>query len=162
MWKRIIASVVALLLLQASIIAGLKVDESDAVLSSFASASSLSEVPLSREKRNLGLLLVPIIESFCSAQCATISKKITNELLKAMLPCSSVCKLINVVVKSAASGITELTGGTTSQWKTENPSQSHTQEAHCKRKRLLMNISLVIKTHHFPTSGDGEVIYLSF
>jgi len=115
MWKRIIASVVALLLLQASIIAGLKVDESDAVLSSFASASSLSEVPLSREKRNLGLLLVPIIESFCSAQCATISKKITNELLKAMLPCSSVCKLINVVVKSAASGITELTGGTTSQ-----------------------------------------------
>jgi len=109
MFKQIIASVVALLLLQASIIAGLRVDESERGLSSLASGSSLSEVPLSRDKRDLGALLVPIIESFCSTQCATISKKITNELLKAMLPCASVCKLVNVLVKSASSGITQLT-----------------------------------------------------
>jgi len=113
MLRKIIASLVALLLLQATFISGLNVVDGDASFSSTVSKLT-TEAAKSRDKRDLGALLVPIIQNFCTAQCAIISAKVENELLKAMLPCSSVCTLINVVVKSATGGIAQLTSTTSS------------------------------------------------
>jgi hypothetical protein len=87
-----------------------------AVEDELSSITALSKLGKSRSKRQANVvtsitsLLVPMVDSFCKARCAKLALNVQDELLKAMLPCSSICTLINVGMKSLTGLLTELLG----------------------------------------------------
>jgi hypothetical protein len=75
-----------------------------------ASVSSI-ESEESRVKRNLvqaqlmQTALQVAIDGFCPPQCSAIQQAINEPLLKAMLPCSSVCKLVKIMMRMAVGAL---------------------------------------------------------
>merc|ERR1711942_391810 len=96
--EKFAAIFVVLLFTQALLASGVSLEEK-------ASPIASPSISKGRFKRNfwrqvsassLSSLLLPMVDSFCNARCVSIQETLSDEFLKAVLPCSSVCKLINV------------------------------------------------------------------